>query len=398
MAVFFAAVLFVFIGMTGLAVDYGFAALERRVLQNAVDAAAVTGATDLASGVSPEADVQTIASRNNIALSTTVVCEYVDNSNPPVVTGACSSTPSGTTSGVKVSATNNRATYFMRVFNIQSVTVSATSAARVHTVDSGSAFDQWGSVFIVCGWEATTAELKSNGKWQNNAQKTDLLKRPQTGPLTGVNNPSSWPTFLPAASSGEWPLSSTSGSNSVYNKWFVVHDENDVAKCGINDSGFKGLNSSSGTFAVPTSSGTPPIWSATTLTAETGSRSGPATAPVPTTGGCGAITGPDDPKLHDCIMFLPVFSGTLAPPDDKVAGDYRVRSVRWQPFMIKREIKNGPSGNTNTHYAAPCAPSTATSTDAPYCRGVNIVRTANTILAPWTKNSNAIVTAVQTIQ
>jgi Flp pilus assembly protein TadG len=389
MAVFFAAVLFVFIGMTGLAVDYGFASLERRVLQNAVDAAAVTGATDLASGVSPEADVQTIASRNNIALSTTVVCEYVDNSNPPVVTGPCSSAPSGTTSGVKVSATNNRATYFMRIFNIQSVTVSANSAARVYTVDGGSAFDQWGSVFIVCGWEATTAEPRTNGKWQNNSQKTDLLKRPQTGPLTGVNNPSSWPTFLPAANPGEWPLS----GNAVYSKWFVVHDENDVAKCGIGDSGFKGLNSSSGTFAVPT-----PSWSATTLTAETGSRSGPATAPVPTTGGCGAITGPDDPSLHDCIMFLPVFTGTLAPPDDKVAGDYRVRSVRWQPFMIKREIKNGPSGNTNTHYASPCAPLSVSATDAPNCRGVNIVPNQNTILAPWTKNSNAIVTAVRPVQ
>jgi hypothetical protein len=159
-----------------------------------------------------------------------------------------------------------------------------------------------------------------------------------------------------------------------------VHDENDVAKCGINDSGFKGLNSSSGTFAVPT-----PSWSPTSLTAETGSRSGPATAPVPAQGGCGAITGPDDPNLNDCIMFLPIFTSTLTPPNDKVNGDYRVRSVRWQPFMIKREVKNSANGNTNTHYAQPV-------------RKLNIVPNENTILAPWTKNDNAIVTAVRPIQ
>src|SRR5262245_37820443 len=103
MAVFFAAALFVFIGMTGLAVDYGFAALERRVLQNAVDAASVTGANALARGASPSADVQTMATKNSIAVSTTVVCEYIDNAN--AVTGSCSGTPSGTTSGVKVTAT-----------------------------------------------------------------------------------------------------------------------------------------------------------------------------------------------------------------------------------------------------------------------------------------------------
>jgi Flp pilus assembly protein TadG len=373
MAVFFAATLIVFIGMTGLAVDYGFAALERRVLQNAVDAAAVTGANDLARGLGPASDVNTIASRNNIALSTTVVCEYIDNAN--AVTGPCSGTPSATTSGVRVTATNDRPTFFMRVLGIPAVTVSTSSMARVYTVTGDSQWGMWDSVFIVCGWGTTTATPKANGKWDIGSP-TNLLTTGYT-PTTG-GYPASWPTsFTPTASyAWEWPLS----SDSVYSQWFVIHDENDVAKCGIGDSGFKGLNSSSGTFAVPT-----PRWSATSLTAETGSRTGPATTPVPTYQGCGAVTGPDDPNLHDCIMFLPIFTSTLEPPNDKVNGDYRVRSVRWQPFMIKREIKNGPSGNTNTHYGQPV-------------RSVNIVANENTTLAPWTKNNNAIITAVRTVQ
>jgi Flp pilus assembly protein TadG len=393
MAVFFAAVLFVFIGMTGLAVDYGFASLERRVLQNAVDSAATTGAGNLSRGEAVSADVNTLVGRNGVGITATIDCQYIDNTG--AVTGPCSSAASATTGGVKVTATNLRPTYFMRVLGVPNVTVSATSAARVFTVTGATTYNMWGSVFIVCGWDAKTATLKSNGKWQVDQATTNLITRTY-GPTTGGSAyPAAWPTsFTPAASyAWEWPLSSTSGPTSVYNKWFVVHDENDVAKCGINDSAFKGLNSSSGTFAVPT-----PSWSATTLTAETGSRSGPATAPVPAQGGCGAITDPDDPNLNDCILFLPIFTSTLTPPDDKVNGDYRVRSVRWQPFMIKREIKNGSNGNTNTHYASPCAPSSALPSDAQYCRGVNIVPNENTILAPWTKNDNAIVTAVRPVQ
>jgi putative Flp pilus-assembly TadE/G-like protein len=126
MAVFFAAVLFVFIGMTGLAVDYGFASLERRVLQNAVDAAATTGAGNLSRGEAVSADVNTLVGRNGVGLTATVDCQYIDNTG--AVTGPCSGAASATTGGVKVTATNLRPTYFMRVFGpqYQNVTVSAT--------------------------------------------------------------------------------------------------------------------------------------------------------------------------------------------------------------------------------------------------------------------------------
>ena len=365
MPVLLAAVLITLIGMAGLAVDFGFAALERRVLQNAVDAAAVTGANGLARGVGPSADVQTMATRNSIAVSTTVVCEYVDNAN--AVTGPCSAAPSATTSGVKVTATNDRPTYFMRALGVPWVTVSASAMARVFTVAGGSTFDSWGAVFIVCGWGTTEAVPRVNGNGYT-YQQTDLL-----APLAaGSTYPASWPY----GTSYVWPLSSESGPTSVYNKRFVVHDENDVAKCGIGDSGFKGLNSSSGTFAVPSVAGA--SWAPTAMTAETGSRSGPATTPVPTYQGCGSITNADDPALHNCVMFLPIFTSTLDPPNDKVNGDYRVRTVRWQPFWIEKI-------NSNTHFATPL-------------RSANIVANESTILAPWTRNSNAIVTAVRTVQ
>jgi Flp pilus assembly protein TadG len=220
MPVLLAVMLVALIGMTGLAVDYGFAALDKRVLQNAVDAAAVTGANWLARSLDPSLDVQAIATKNNIAVSTTVVCEYIDNSN--TVTGSCSPSPSGTTSGVKVTATNDRATFFMRVLGVPLVTVSATSAARVYTVSGATQWNMWGSLFIVCGWNTTTVSPKANGHWDIGSP-TDLLTRGYSPATGGSAYPAAWPTsFTPAASAAwEWPLSS-----SVYTQWFVVHDEN----------------------------------------------------------------------------------------------------------------------------------------------------------------------------
>src|SRR5262249_35638568 len=139
------------------AIDFGFGTLERRVLQNGVDAAALSGASDLARNANPVADVQTVATRNQVAITTSIVCEYVDGTN--AVTGLCSDIPSNTTSGVKVTATNIRDTYFMRVLGVPTMTVSATSIARVSTwLDSstsgggGSPYNVWGSFFLVCGY------------------------------------------------------------------------------------------------------------------------------------------------------------------------------------------------------------------------------------------------------
>src|SRR3954465_6450329 len=91
MAVFLAALLTVFIGMTGLAVDYAFSTFDRRALQNAADAAALTGAIDLSQGLAPTADLTTVAGKN--ATISSLGCQYVNSAYADV--GVCTGSALG---------------------------------------------------------------------------------------------------------------------------------------------------------------------------------------------------------------------------------------------------------------------------------------------------------------
>lgn len=285
MAVFFAAILVALVGMTGLSVDFAFATLERRILQNAVDAAATSGALNLAQGLSPTADVNDMVERNNVALTTTVVCEYVDNSN--AVTGPCSSPPSNSTSGVRVTATNARPTFFMRVLGIPTVTVGATSTARVYGIPPNSPYPSSASLFIVCGINT---------------------KRPSGGPMSIVQQVG-----------GQWvPNPAADGVE------FVIHNPS-VADCGMQSSSFKGLN------AVGSEVG--PVTLPKNLITETGTRAGPTTEAVQGPGGCPA--GLESNDIDDCTMIIPIF---VSSPAKDVA-----YSVMWLAFHI-RQI------DSNTHY------------------------------------------------
>jgi Flp pilus assembly protein TadG len=155
-AVLLALILTVLVGMTGLGVDYGYATLERRALQNAADAAALTGARRLIQNLSPVNDVNTIAGRN--ATTTSVACDYVNAAD--TVTGSCTSVPSDTSDGVRVVATNTRDTYFMRLLGVNTVTVSAQSTARVTSMQntttnpaSSAPYEAGNALFIVCGYD-----------------------------------------------------------------------------------------------------------------------------------------------------------------------------------------------------------------------------------------------------
>src|SRR4051812_9500265 len=118
MAVFLALLLTLFIGMTGLAVDFAFSTFERPALQNAAHAAALTGAIDLSQGAGPTADVTTIAGKN--ATISSVGCQYVNAANTDV--GGCTGSAVGA-SGVHVTATHTRDTFFMRVLGVPTVTI-----------------------------------------------------------------------------------------------------------------------------------------------------------------------------------------------------------------------------------------------------------------------------------
>ena len=289
MPIFLAVLLTVILGMTGLAVDYGFAALERRALQNAADAAAISGAINLVRGESPVADVSTVANRN--AVTSGVVCDYVDVSN--AVTGSCSGVASGSSDGVKVIATNQRPTFFLNVVGIRTFTVSAESIARVSAWTNNTPYEVGNSLFVVCGYGTKL--------W--NPRPTD----PADGRLSILQG------TQPGAS--PWNV-----SPAAFNRDFVIHDPH-VADCGMASERFKGLNASSGVITLPT-----------ILMSETGDRAGPTRSAVNGITGCAA--GLDTDATNDCVMVIPIFVSSPAK-------DY-VYAVRWLPFRV-REI------DANTH-------------------------------------------------
>src|SRR3712207_6346623 len=103
MLVFLALSLTVLVGLMGLSVDYGFVALERRSLQAAADAAAMSGALDLpdpANWGSINTDVNTMVGRNVSTTGLTITCTLVNNSNTQVQAN-CDPPTDNTTSGVR---------------------------------------------------------------------------------------------------------------------------------------------------------------------------------------------------------------------------------------------------------------------------------------------------------
>jgi Flp pilus assembly protein TadG len=299
MAVFFAVVLVGLIGMSGLGIDYGFATLERRSLQNAADAAATTGALDLVRNVSPVTDVNTMASRN--ATTTGVQCDYVDASN--TVTGPCTPGPASTTSGVRVIATNVRDTYFMRVLGVPTISVSAESIARVSSMQNttvnpatSAPTDAGNALFIVCGYDT---KVYGGGTM-------DILQGSMAAPASS-------PWNVDAAA---WGVE------------FIIHDAQ-VTDCGMQSNKFKGLNGTVGTVTLPA-----------VLDIENGNKAGPTRTAVNGPQGCGV--GLDSDGALGCVMILPV--AISSPAKEKLY------SVRWLPFFVRQRHANQHTGQLLSTY------------------------------------------------
>lgn len=299
MVVFLAAMLVAIVGMTGLAVDFGYATLERRSLQNAADAAALTGARKLLQNVSPVNDVNTVAGRN--ATTTSLVCEYVNAAD--TVTGPCASTPSVTSSGVRVVATNTRDTYFMRMLGTNTVTVSAESIARVTSMQNtttnpatSTPYDGGNALFIVCGYDT---KLYGGGTM-------DILQGSMSSPAS-----SPWNVDLAAVG-----------------REFIIHDSQ-VTDCGMQSNKFKGLNGTVGMITLPA-----------TLDIENGNKAGPTRTAVNGPDGCGTNLDSDD--IDGCVMILPI--AISSPAKEKLY------SVRWLPFFVQQTHANQHTGRLLSNY------------------------------------------------
>jgi Flp pilus assembly protein TadG len=105
--ILFAGALVGLIGLLGLATDLGYAFAERRTMQNAADAGAISGARAISKSntASPSvvlSDVQNTAWANKIGSThgTVTYCQYVDNTDTEL--GPCSDKVPATASGVHV--------------------------------------------------------------------------------------------------------------------------------------------------------------------------------------------------------------------------------------------------------------------------------------------------------
>ncbi len=105
------------LGAAGLAVDMGYLRYQRRLQQSAADSAALAGAAESASGNA------TAAAREDSSLN-----GFTDGVNHVTIT-VNPAFPFGPTTGVQVQVSAVQPTFFMRIFGVNSSTVSAAAVA-----------------------------------------------------------------------------------------------------------------------------------------------------------------------------------------------------------------------------------------------------------------------------
>ncbi len=121
------------IAVAGAAIDVGSWYQAKRSLQNAADAAALAGASQIPNGWS--------------AVTSTAAAEYTKNGKPGDTTNYASTGKAAPNDSITVTATRQAPTYFTRIFGFMGVTITATARATVSsftTVHSNQDIMPWG--------------------------------------------------------------------------------------------------------------------------------------------------------------------------------------------------------------------------------------------------------------
>ena len=125
--------MFSLIGVAGAAIDVGSWYQAERSLQNAADAAALAGASQIPTGWS--------------AATSTAAAEYAKNGKPGDTASYANTTKAAPNDSITVIATRQAPTYFTRIFGFMGVTITATARATVSsftTVRSNQDIMPWG--------------------------------------------------------------------------------------------------------------------------------------------------------------------------------------------------------------------------------------------------------------
>jgi hypothetical protein len=119
------------VGVVGLAIDMGYMRYEKRRLQSAADSAAIAGASELQYYPSGDLRITTAAQNDSKAngFEDSVNGVTVTSNNPPV--DAPFSSAANASNYVEVRVQQNAPTFFMRIFGINSVSLSASAVAHL---------------------------------------------------------------------------------------------------------------------------------------------------------------------------------------------------------------------------------------------------------------------------
>jgi Tfp pilus assembly protein PilV len=120
--VLFVVLLMGLLGVAGLAIDYGFWALNKNQVQSAADASALAGASQIPAG--------------QASASSTAQSQYAKNGVGSDTVGVSATTNLKANDSVTVNASRNVATWFTNVFGIHSVTVKGSARATLESFTS----------------------------------------------------------------------------------------------------------------------------------------------------------------------------------------------------------------------------------------------------------------------
>ncbi len=361
MLVQLAAIVAALMGVTGLAIDVGFVTIEKRVLQNAVDAAVVSGAIDMVQPTyhngnatyTTAGTVNTMANKNDIPAGTTVICEYVNGSD--TVTGACSSAPLNTSNGVKVTASHTRDNFFMRVLGIPTTTIVAQGTARASAMTS---YEASKSLFVVCGFSTFTQ------------------KHAETGG-TFVPDPTKEFSILTPSMPGQaW----YDVDMNAVGKWFIIHaDQVQDAACELQPASFKGLHDTEGVVALD--------HTLHTLDVNQGNQAGPTNYAVDVENGC-KLGNSWDAGQKGCVMYVPIAVGSPAPD--------HLYAWTWLPF----HIVGGVHATANPYHPDLNIPGLTTNSHVGKLLGANMVTRydPNMTYGTWTVGTQSGPVVVQLVK
>src|SRR6516165_9779440 len=174
-----AAALVVLLGFVGLGVDMGAARYERRLQQTAADAAAIAGATNLTYG-GVQGGAQNASAANGFTDTTGGgACAAPPNNQGvgQVTVTVCNGPSTGPHAGnvnyVEVFVTAGQPTYFMKIFGVNSETITARAVAT--NISGGSNGDTTGCLYTLGPPSSSIEGVNINGSATLNAPTCGIV-------------------------------------------------------------------------------------------------------------------------------------------------------------------------------------------------------------------------------